>query len=113
MFCPACHKRLPDNDRFCAYCGTNLGYRVLPGVTLPRLILPARWHLSGGMAAVLGGVLGLSLAMPFTSMWVGVFVGALGMGASAMYADVAAGAIPDQAAAERFARALGALGGAL
>jgi hypothetical protein len=113
MLCPTCHKTLPPNIRFCAYCGADLGRRLLPGVTLPRLGLPARWHLTGGLAALLGGVSGAFIALPFASVLPGAFVGALGLGASAMFAEVASAAIPDRRAAERFGQALGALGGAM
>src|SRR5712692_5192437 len=113
MFCPSCHKTLPSNVRFCAYCGADLGWRLLPGLTVPRVRLPARWHVTGGLAAVLGGVGGAFIALPFASVLPGAFVGALGLGASAMFAEVATAAIPDRRAAERFGQALGALGGAL
>ncbi len=113
MFCPACHKTVPPDVRFCAYCGADLGWRLLPGVTLPRVRLPARWHVSGGLAAALGGVSGAFIAAPFASMWFGALVGALGLGASAMFAEVATAAIPDRRSAERFGQALGVLGGAM
>jgi hypothetical protein len=113
MFCPSCHKTLPTNVRFCAYCGADLGWRLLPGLTLPPVRLPARWHVTGGLAAVLGAVGGAFIALPFASVLPGAFVGALGLGASAMFAEVATAAIPDRRAAERFGQSLGALGGTL
>lgn len=113
MLCPTCHKNLPSDTRFCAYCGADLGWRLLPGLSLPRVALPARWHLTGGLAAVLGGVGGAAIALPFASVWPGAVVGALGLGASAMFGEVASAAIPDRRAAERFGQALGALGGVL
>src|SRR5438128_7872858 len=113
MECPACHKTLPDSIRFCAYCGADLGWRLLPGVSLPRVRLPARWYLTGGLAALLGGAGGAFIALPLASALPGAFVGALGLGASAMFAEVASAAIPDRRAAERFGQALGALGGGL
>ena len=113
MLCPTCHKTLPPNVRYCAYCGADLGWRLLPGVTLPRVRLPARWYHTGGLAALLGGAGGAFIALPLASVWPGAFVGALGLGASAMFAEVASAAIPDRRAAERFGRGLGALGGAL
>ena len=111
MFCPSCHKTLPTNDRFCAYCGADLGWRLLPGLSLPRVRLPPRWQLTGGLAAVLGGLGGALVGLPLSGFLPGVFVGALGLGASAMFGEVAAAAIPDRRAAERFGQALGALGG--
>jgi hypothetical protein len=113
MVCPSCHKTLPADDRFCAYCGADLGWRLLPGVTVPRFRLPARWQITGGLAAAVGAVGGAFLAVPFASIWIGALVGALGLGASAMFADVVAAAIPDRQSAERFGQGLGALGGAL
>lgn len=113
MLCPTCRKTLPSKVHYCAYCGADLGWRLLPGLSLPRVGVPARWHLTGGLAAVLGGVSGAVIALPFASMWPGAFVGALGLGASAMFAEVASAAIPDRRAAERFGQSLGALGGAL
>jgi hypothetical protein len=113
MFCPSCHKTVPTNIRFCAYCGIDLGWRLLPGLSLPRVQLPPRWQVTGGLAAVLGGVGGAIIALPMSSVLAGAFVGALGLGASAMFAEVATAAIPDRRAAERFGQALGALGGAL
>src|SRR5262249_3626430 len=65
-----------------------------------------------GAGAALGGAIGLSVAAPFANIWLGAFLGAVALGASAMFADVSAGAIPDQDAGERFGRSLGALGGA-
>src|SRR5262245_18218069 len=111
MLCQTCHKTLPSNVRFCAYCGADLGWRLLPGISLPRVSLPARWHVTGGQGAVLGGLCGALIALPSASVWAGGFVGALGLGARAMFAEVAAAAIPDRRAAERFGQALGALGG--
>jgi zinc-ribbon domain len=113
MLCPACHKTLPTNVRFCAYCGTDLGWRLLPGLSLPRVQLPPRWQVSGALAAMVGGLSGALIALPFSSILPGAFVGGLGLGASAMFAEVVTAAIPDRRAAERFGQALGALGGAL
>src|SRR5258708_31800467 len=113
MFCPSCHKTLPTNVRFCAYCGTDLGWRLLPGLSLPRVRLPPRWQMTGGLAALLGGVGGAVIGLPLGSLLAGAFVGALGLGASAMFGEVATAAIPDRRTAERFGQALGALGGAL
>jgi hypothetical protein len=113
MLCPSCRKLLPPSDRFCAYCGADLGWRLLPGVTVPRLRLPPRWQITGGLAAAVGLVAGTVVAVPFASLWLGALVGALTLGASAMFADVIAGSIPDRASAERFAQGLGVLGGVL
>ena len=113
MQCPVCRKTVPPNDRFCAYCGNDLGWRLLPGVSLPRLRLPARWQVTGALAAVLGAVAGAIIALPFNSVWAGAFVGAVGLGASAMLAELITAAIPDRQAAERFGQAMGALGGGL
>lgn len=62
---------------------------------------------------MLGGVGGAFIALPFASVLSGAFVGALGLGASAMFAEAATAAIPDRRTAERFGQSLGALGGAL
>jgi hypothetical protein len=113
MFCPSCHKTLPTNIRYCAYCGADLGWRLLRGLNLPRVRLPPRWQVSGSFAAVLGGLGGAIIGLPFSSLLAGALVGALSLGASAMFAEVAVAAIPDQRSAERFGQALGALGGAL
>jgi len=113
MFCPACHKTLPSNVRFCAYCGTDLCWRLLPGLSLPRVRLPPRWQVTGGLAAVLGALGGAFIGLPVGSLLAGAFVGALALGAGAMFGEVATAAIPDQRAAERFGQALGALGGVL
>ena len=113
MLCPTCRKTLPANVHYCAYCGADLGWRLLPGLSLPRVGLPARGHVTGGLAAVLGGVSGALIALPFASVWPGSLVGALGLGASAMFAEAAVAAIPDRRSAERFGQALGALGGGL
>jgi hypothetical protein len=113
MQCPVCRKTLPTHDRFCAYCGVELGWRLLPGVSVPRLSLPARWKVTGALAAVLGALAGAIIAVPFGSLWAGVFVGALGLGASAMLAEVVTAAIPDRRSAERFGQAMGVLGGGL
>jgi hypothetical protein len=113
MFCPSCHKTLPTNDRFCAYCGADLGWRLLLGLTVPRVRLPARWQVTGGVAAVLGAVGGAFVALPFASALTGAFVGAVGLAAGSIFAEVATAAIPDRRSAERFGQSLGALGGAL
>jgi len=113
LSCPVCHKTLPQTDRFCAYCGADLGWRLLPGVTIPRVRLPERWHITGGLAAIMGAIGGLFVAAPFANVFTGAFVGALSFGAGAMFADLVAAAIPDRSRAERFAEYLGAFGGVL
>ena len=85
LSCPVCHKTLPQTDRFCAYCGADLGWRLLPGLTIPRVRLPERWHITGGLAAIMGAIGGLFVAAPFANVFTGAFVGALlGAGLSSL-----------------------------
>ena len=44
--------------------GADLGWRLLPGVSLPRVRLPPRWYLTGGLAALLAFLLGIVVMRP-------------------------------------------------
>ena len=113
MLCPTCHKQLPEGDRFCAYCGSSLGRRLLPGLRLSLPAVSVRWlpiALAGGL---LGGAGGALLGALFDGPWLGALFGALGLGASAALGELVAGAIPDRDSGGRFGQALGALGGGL
>src|SRR5258708_35635695 len=101
MLCPSCHKTLPTNVRFCAYCGTDLGWRLLPGLSLPRVQLPPRWQVTGTLAAVLGGVGGAVVALPLRSIFSGAVGGGPGPGARAMFCGVATAGLPPPPGAPR------------
>jgi hypothetical protein len=113
MNCSACGKRLPASDRYCAYCGTVQGWRLLPGVRLALPAWPVRWlpiALAGaGLGALVGGLAGALLE----AAWPGLILGAVAVAASGVLGEVSAGAIPDRASGERFGRTMGLLGGGL
>ncbi len=122
--CANCQKHLPPGDRFCAYCGTRQPWRLLPwfgrsGVPAAPPAFVAGWRtpprqwVTAGLGAALGAAAGAVLGVALGQLWLGVALGALGVGAAAALADLTAGAIPDQAGAQRFGLVLGATAGLL
>jgi hypothetical protein len=79
MRCTVCHKRLPDEGRFCAYCGARLPE---PPGPMPAL----QWDLAAWQRLLTGVLLGLPAGLAFwllvglLAQWTlaqGVLVGAL------------------------------------
>ncbi len=127
--CTSCHKTIPPGDRFCAYCGTRQPFRLpwlgrapawatsaagatpalpgRPGGPIPRHLL------SAGLGAGLGAMVGAAAGVVLGSLPLGAILGALGVGAAAAVAELTAGPIPDEKAAQRFGLVLGVLSGLL
>ena len=121
--CTNCHKNLPAGDRFCAYCGTRQPWQLplfgrrlptvpRPGGALGRWTPPRQW-VTAGLGGLLGAAAGAGLGLALGQVWLGGVMGALGVGAAEAVADLTAGAIPDQAAAQRFGLVFGACAGLL
>ncbi len=122
--CANCHKHLPAGDHFCAYCGTRQPWRLpwFAGRGLPvgqRPAFAAGWRtpprqwVTAALGGALGATAGAAVGALLGELWLGLTMGALGVGAAAAVADLTAGAIPDQAAAQRFGLVMGATAGLL
>lgn len=122
--CANCHKHSPAGDRFCVYCGTRQPWRLpwfasrgQPGVPRPEFAagwrsLPRQW-VTAALGGALGAAAGAAVGALLGQLWLGLIMGALGVAAGAAVADLTAGPIPDQAAAQRFGLVLGATAGLL